>query len=126
MAQKWPKNGHFLDPFRVFLCDGSLEKADIDVNQCAESLECSVMARSHSDKSSQRKALNGAKNRQKWPKSRHFLHPFRSFFCHGSLTKLDTQVNQCARSSQSSAKTAGHSDNSLQRKARNGAKNRRK
>ena len=81
MAQKWPKNGHFLDLFRVLVCDGFLEKADIYVNQCAESLECSVMAQTYSDKSSQRKALNGAKNRQKRLRNRHFLDPFRVFPC---------------------------------------------
>ena len=79
VAQKWPKNGHILDPFGVFLCDGSFEKVDIHVNQCAVSLECSVMARSHSDKSSQRKALDGAKNRQEWPKNRHFFDQFAFF-----------------------------------------------
>ena len=123
MAQKWPKNGSFLDPFRVLLY---LEKADIYVNQWAKSLKCSVIARSHSDNSSQREALNGAKNQQKWPKKRLFLGPFRVFLCHGSLKKADIHVNSCARSSECSAEAPGHSDNSLQRKALNGAKKGRK
>ena len=62
MVKKWPKNRHFSDPFRVFLCDGFLENVDIYVNEHAASLDCSVEARSHSDNSLQRKARNGAKN----------------------------------------------------------------
>ena len=126
MVQKIIKNRHFLDPFQVFFCDGFLEKADLYVNQCTESLECSVQARSHSDNSLQRKAPSGAKNHQKWPQNRHFFDPFHVFLCDGSLRKADIYVNQCARASECSAKDQSHSDNSLQRKALTGAKNGKK
>ena len=112
-----------MDPFRVFLCDGSLIRADICVNQCARSSACSVKAESHSDKSLQRKAPTGAKNGQKMAKNRHFLDAFRVFLCDGFLEKVDIYVNYNAGFSYCTVKARSHSDNSLQRKALNGAKN---
>ena len=66
MVQKIVENGQkFLDPFYVFLWDGSLIRADICVNQCPGSSACTVKVEMHSDDSLQRKAPNDAKNGQK-------------------------------------------------------------